>query len=171
MTKFNISLSHVFHDKEPINGLSKQQAFGTPTPATLVTPQELFEHITSGKAFVVGTYEGDRKHKDNFIQSQTLWLDLDNDVSIAKCLTHPFVKQYAFMLYPSASSSFDCYKTRVGFLLDESITDSEHYERYVSAVMEECSALGYDNACKDSARLFFGSTNTTEQAILRNENE
>lgn len=169
MANFEISLSDAFMNKELQSGYT-QAAYGDSFKATSVTAQELFDHITSGKAFAVGTYSGNRT-KENFIQAQTIWLDLDDNVSIVDCMKHGFVKRYAFMLYPSASSSPECYKTRIGFLLDTPIKDAKQYERLVLACMEACKELGNDPSCKDSARLFYGSTNTSEAPIVENESQ
>lgn len=164
MTQFQISLSYAFHNKDLKHG-GGQTVYGDSFVTTQSTPQELFEHITSGNTFAVGTYSGNRT-KENFIQSQTLWLDYDDNVSIADCLEVPFIRDNAFMLYSSGTSSPEYYKARVGFQLDVPITDSAEYTRIVLALFEACKPLISDAQCKDSARLFYGSTNRTEEPIL-----
>lgn len=155
----HVSLSHNFHNKRT---LRKHKTAFVDFESAQITPQSLYDHATSGKGFCVAGLSGKGhiahyRHESKFVESQIIALDLDNDVSVADCLNHPFVAEYASFVYPSASSTPDYGKSRVVFVLDRPITDKSTYRQFVLAVMDTCKALDYDSSCKDPVRFFYGS--------------
>lgn len=161
VSSINLNLSEAFINKDLQPGYDKR-AFGNSFHPKTVTPQQLVEHITSGKAFTLGYYRGSTRRKDTFISSQLMGLDFDKDVSIAQCMNDDFIGKNAFFIYATPSSTPEHPKTRVLFLLGQPIYNAIQWERLQRALIWQYEFLDPDPSCKDAARLFFGSTKTNE---------
>lgn len=164
-------ISRAFHDKALLPGFQKQ-AFATSFIAQQLTVAQLYDHIREGGAFSVARFDKDRRSENNFLSSQLIALDFDENVSIVDCLKNAFIRDYACFVYPSPSSGKvidgkPIAKSRPVFILDKPVMDAAAYRRYVLAVMQACSELGADEAAKDAARIFFGSTNDYEMGVYQ----
>lgn len=117
------------------------------------------KHIVSGNAWTLGAFQDNQRVKGKFISSQLVALDFDNgNVSVEKALSHPFIQQYAMLVHPSASSTASYPKTRVVFVLSEPVAERLAWESLQQGLLEHFADWKPDPACKDSARLFYGST-------------
>lgn len=115
----------------------------------------------TGNAFTLGYFRGNRRVESEFVSSQLLALDLDDcPLSLTELEMYPFITDYAYLMYPTPSSTPDKPKTRVLFVLDEPV-EGEHAARrwrmMQLGLMEYFRDLKPDDACKDPARLFYGS--------------
>src|SRR5205085_5922525 len=85
-------------------------------------------------------------------------VDVDNDAAVYPsfdaALAHPFVQQYAALLYTTASFKSDHHKFRAVFWLAEPITDRERAEKLIAALIWQ---FGSDESCKDASRFFYGA--------------
>lgn len=168
-----LNISTAFIDKQPIADLEKRYckahdckdtcwAFGsTFNPATL-TPAQLVEHIRQGRAFTLGYFNSNRRTKATFISSQLLALDLDNcPLDTDQIANDPFIRQYAYLIYRTPSYTPETPKHRVLFVLDQPI-EGKHavtrWEAMQKGLIRHMAHLNPDVACKDAARLFYGST-------------
>lgn len=148
-------ISRAFHNKT--NKTGRQAAFGDSFKPTAQTPEQLAAHILQGGAFTPGCFKTNRRTKENFTSSQLLGLDFDNGVSVAQAAADPFIQRYAFLIYPTPSSTPEHPKTRVLFVLSEPVCQGERWEAMQRGLIARFSHWKPDPACKDSARLFFGS--------------
>lgn len=145
------------------NEYNNTWAFGYTFVSQDMTPDELVTHITSGKAITMGSYSGVNRKKETFVSGQVMGLDFDKNVSVEDCLADDFIRQYAFLIYPTPSSGKPddngnpIAKSRVLFILDAPITDRVVWERMQRALIWHCSTLSPDPSCKDAARLFYGN--------------
>lgn len=97
------------------------------------------------------------KVTENFIGSNTLSVDLDNETqecSIAYLLTNPFVVSYSSFLYATASSRPDAPRTRIVFEVDQFIDSAETYRLCLTALIRQ---FGSDESCKDVLKVYAGS--------------
>lgn len=142
--------------------MSNQWAFAD-FPAKSLSDADFTGHILSGRAWIPSTFKGGHRTNENWQQAQLIAVDYDNNVSVADALAVPFIRQYAMLVHPSASSSADKYKTRVIFRLDNPITGD--FENYRTAARAICRALGLDDdpVSYKPAQLYYGSTNRIEQ--------
>lgn len=129
------------------------------------TVEQLFDHITGGNAWTPAVIKNRRRVKENFVSSQIIGLDFDDDVSVEDALNYPSIKRYAAIVHPSPSSTPEKPKTRVVFILDTTVEDVERYEAYIRATMHHHDDLKPDPSAKDAVRFFFGST--VPGAVLR----
>lgn len=168
-----LNISTAFVDKQPIADLEKRfckkhdcmdscWAFGSSFyPATL-TPLQLAEHIQQGRAFTLGYFNSNRRTKATFVSSQLLALDLDNcPLDTDQIADDPFIRQYAYLIYRTPSYTPEIPKHRVLFVLDEPVTGNHavtRWEAMQKGLLRHMAHLNPDSACKDAARLFYGST-------------
>lgn len=152
--RFSVSLSDAFHNKQNLTG--SKRAFSNYRTAE-VTPGEFAHHILSGKAWAPCCFKDAHRRKTQFRASQLLALDLDEGVSFQTALSHDFIRQYAFLVHPSPSSTLEHPKSRVIFLLDEPVTQVSAWEALQYGLIEHFHELHPDKACKDAARMFYGS--------------
>lgn len=117
----------------------------------------LVKHITSGKAISVSAVKENWRKEDNFISSQLMGADFDHGhASVDALLEDAFVRDHAFLVYPTASSTDAAPRSRVLFALDTPITDKDEYKRLVKRLLHRFD-LQPDEQCKDAARVFYGS--------------
>jgi hypothetical protein len=152
----SLNISEAFRDKVLIDG--DKRAFGNSFKPAKLTVQQLVDHILSGKAFSLGSFEGDTRRKDTFKFGQLVGKDLDNGVSVADALKHPFIRAYAFLVYATPSHTPELPKTRVLYMLSEPVYGVEAFESILIGLLQEFSEIEPDPKCKDAARFFYGST-------------
>lgn len=150
-----VGISRAFHNKENLTG--NKSAFGNSFIPTELTLPDFIQHVLSGGAFTPGYFKGRSRNKKTFISSQLLGLDFDQGISVADCAAHPFIKQYAFLIYPTPSSTPELPKTRVLFLLSEPVYEVARWEAMQRGMIQHFADWKPDPACKDAARLFYGS--------------
>lgn len=119
----------------------------------------LFEHVTNGFPFAVGVYRDNRRRGDYFISGQLIGLDFDKLTleSAHKLLAEEFVSLYAAFVYSTPSHTPEAPRLRLVFVLEEPLEGKERYEISVSKLLSMFGDYNPDPACRDAARLFFGS--------------
>jgi hypothetical protein len=98
----------------------------------------------------------------HFQSAQTLELDFDQgdeSSAIAHLITDPFIARYASFLYTTLSSTPATPKTRVVFVLDSPITDTDSYRQARLALLNKYRTS--DQSIKDVARFLYGSNPKT----------
>lgn len=151
-----LNLSEAFHNKENLTGQKKAFGFSF-YPLTRSLP-EVVKHIRTGKAFTVGHFKDNRRIETHFVSSQLLALDLDKCPMDMDQLEDwsDFIQDYAFMMYPTPSSTIEQPKTRILFILDSIVEQSSRWRVLQLALMEYFAEVKPDEACKDPSRLFYG---------------
>lgn len=153
----DLSLSFAFKNKENLSG--GQSAFSKSFKPYTLAPGKFIKHIESGLAWTPGCFKNATRRKENFLLSQILALDLDDSKkSVEELAEDAFIEQYAYYIYPTPSSTERVPKSRVVFILDEPVKDVAAWEQLQAALMRRLSYLKPDEACKDAARLYYGST-------------
>jgi len=155
----NAGLSVAFYNKSIRDGYTRS-AYANSFINTELTTSELVQHIRNGYAFSMSTFTENKRQRGNFIQSQLLALDLDEaNMSVSDILEHEHVNAYAFFVGETASSTPEHRKARVLFKLDTPVTEVEKWQALQRAVLHTFADFEPDEACKDVARLFYGSDN------------
>lgn len=151
-----LNLSDAFYNKTNLSGIKSE--FGFSFYPKSIKPTELVKHIRTGKAFTVGHFKGNSRTETQFISSQLLALDLDDCSMDMEQLeeSSEFIQEYAFMMYPTPSSTLAQPKTRILFVLDAPETSASRWRVLQLALMEHFAEVRPDEACKDPARLFYG---------------
>lgn len=153
--EFAVGLSPAFYNKARRDGYGKQAYRHFET--RYVTPTEFIDFVLAGNAWSPGTFIDDTRLKANFMGSQVLALDFDDNVSVHDCQMDLLMSEYAALIHPSPSSTDELAKTRVIFLLSEPVHDLNRIEAMLKALIEHYSHMGADKQCKDGSRFFYGS--------------
>lgn len=98
------------------------------------------------------------RHSRNFIQAQHVGVDIDGGMEIEEALSHEFVERFASFLYTTPSHKPNDHHFRIVFVLDRPIKNKDKYVELVKATVDMFGRS--DPACKDAARLFYGSKNS-----------
>lgn len=151
-----LSISDAFYNKK-IN-VPKQIAYGTSFYPVNLSREDLFVHITRGKAFMPAMIKGHTRTKDQFVQSQILALDFDHGPDLETLLADSFIKEYAWLIYQTPSSTPEAPRHRVVFILSEAVTCADRWETLQRALIQHFAPLNPDTACKDASRIWCGST-------------
>lgn len=77
-----------------------------------------------------------------------------------------FVSRFATLVYASPSSTPDWNKTRVVFILSEPVSGAGRWEALQRGLMRYFARWYPDAQCKDTARLYYGSTNQTDIPLI-----
>jgi hypothetical protein len=155
----HLNISEAFHNKENLTG--NKSAFGFSFHPVMLTLPQMVKHIRTGKAFTIGYFEDNRRIESHFVSSQLLALDLDQCQMSIDMLedSSVFIQDYAFMMYPTPSSTPEQPKTRILFILDTSIDGMNASKRWRAlqlGLMDYFAEVKPDEACKDPSRLFYG---------------
>lgn len=163
----HVGISRLFHNKEnraPHTRWCKQHqthdkcwAFSTSFEPTKLPLTDFVQHVLNGGAFTLGYFKNKRRIKANFVLAELVGLDFDNGVSVAQATADPFIRQYAFLVYPTPSSTPEHPKTRVLFRLSEPVYEAARWEALQRGLIDHYAHWQPDKSCKDSARLFYGS--------------
>ncbi|MHA6847039.1 plasmid replication protein, CyRepA1 family [Ralstonia syzygii] len=118
-----------------------------------LTPDELAAFINEGYPFCA-QHNGGRRKEPNFVRSGYLAVDIDGGMTLSEALDTPYVQQYASFLYTTPSHTPEKHRFRIGFQLEQAITD---VQKMRAAYQGAIRRFGGDGSCKDACRLFFGS--------------
>lgn len=156
-----LNLSEAFYNKQNLAG--DKRAFGFSFHPKSVELPNLVKHIREGKAWTVAHFQDNRRIEAHFVSSQLLALDLDQcpmDIDQLEDWSE-FIQAYAFLMYPTPSSTPEQPKTRVLFILDEPVEMSSRWRVLQLGLMEHFEEVKPDHACKDPSRLFYGCDATS----------
>jgi Origin of replication binding protein len=128
-----------------------------------ITVEQLVEHVEKGFPFT-HQFSGGHRKKENFLGADILVADIDDGMSIEDAFAHPFVKNYASLLYTTASHTEGRNRYRIIFLLDKRVNGAESYEAMYAKLM---SIIPTDRNIKSCAQFFFGNTKTQVHWILK----
>ncbi|MFN8469338.1 MAG: hypothetical protein U0X20_27525 [Caldilineaceae bacterium] len=103
------------------------------------------------------------RHSANWIESQHAGADHD-ELSIFDVLDIPFVANYAALVYTTPSHTEQAPRSRSVFILDQVVTDPAYYVRAMRAITWHLAGK-VDAACKDAARVFYGSKDCTVRMV------
>lgn len=132
-------------------------------PIYQTTLRDLLKHIIiDGGAWSPGLHENGHRINTKWIGAETMAFDYDANVRVADLLQSPIVQKHAVAVHPSASSSPECYKSRLIIRLSEMVRDFDHY-RAIAAHIITSIGLPADPVSERPAQFFYGSTNRIEQ--------
>jgi hypothetical protein len=149
---FTVGLNREFIDKTGKTRLSEPGQFEAVTGGLL----ELSQHISRGFAWMPAVLDGGARRKQEFANSaDAAALDIDDGMTIAEALTHPFIAAHCGLLQPSASHTAEHHKYRLIFVYPHRV---EGYQTIRICNSYLAHVVGSaDRACKDASRFFFGA--------------
>src|SRR5215207_2630372 len=136
-----LGLSTAFHNKTILTG--SERAFGDSFIQRKVTARHIVDHLLAGKAITVAHCKGNTRKNETFISAQLIALDCDHNTSVADALRNPFIREYALLVYATASSGVVSeknpngeYRTRIVFRLSEDIEGTERFRAIVAGLIQ-----------------------------------
>ncbi len=169
--KIALNLSHAFLNKDLKPGYTAL-AFGDSFYPCEKELAGIVQQLLTGGSITACRFKGNTRKNDTYVSGQLIAVDLESDngdVSVMQAYALPFVREFAFLVYPSASSKVVTdknpnayYRSRAFFVLSEPITDRETYRSYARAIMQHLG-LPADEASIKPAQPWYGSTNRAEQ--------
>ena len=93
---------------------------------------------------------------EHFVKTNIAMVDIDDGLTIEQAEQHEFYKDYAAGWYTSPSHTEEAHRFRIVFVLERTITNEKDLRAIYTALIK---VFGGDAACKDAARLFYGTTN------------
>jgi hypothetical protein len=117
-----------------------------------LTPAELAAEIDLGHAYTC-ELSGSR-NTGNFVCSDVLSVDIDQDLSISEARKHPFAQQHLTILYTTPSHTTGRHRFRLVFALPRTIETPQEMR---AALRSLALRFGGDRSTTDPARLFYGS--------------
>ncbi|WP_287497024.1 plasmid replication protein, CyRepA1 family [Pandoraea sp. CB10b_02] len=120
---------------------------------------QLADHVKQGYAFSYA-YSDEVRDSDNFLQADYLMVDIDfesklTSLTIQAALDSDFVKNFAGLVYTTASHTDEEHHFRLIFPLEEPIIDAAALKLATNGLIRK---FGGDRACTDAARVSFGNT-------------
>lgn len=153
-------ISHAFDEKTLKPGFT-EKAYGDSFNTVETDLRALAKHVITGGAWIPGQFEGATRKNDTFICTQVIALDYDENLGVRDLIAVRFVRKHAFLIHPTKSSTAECFKTRVAFVLDAPIHGVEATRALIRAIADYIG-LPHDAASYKPAQPYFGSKNPIE---------
>ena len=116
---------------------------------------EIFEIIAiHGYPIVPPILKNDYRISEHFVASQIVMVDIDHGMTLQDLANDPLYNHCGAGFYTTANHTPLENRFRIAFVLDHPITDTDDYIR---VNQELINYYGGDQACKDPARLFYGT--------------
>ncbi len=167
------AISRAWLNKNKLPGFSKSQAESFSFVTAQRSLEGLASHILAGGKFAHSSFSKQRKHSHFWASSQMMVLDFDRGVSVADLLKLDYVRNYAWLVYATPSSTSEHPKTRLVFVLDQPITDQQQWIQYAHGLYDQFTAifahvpnLLIDKASYSPVHSWAGSTNRIEQPYI-----
>lgn len=125
-----------------------------------LTVAEIVSKAGKGHTIVPSVMSGTRSQL-NFVSTRLIMLDFDfKDIdllymSYESAKAKAFTQKYASFMYTSFSHTEELNRYRIGFVIDDEITDNDTFKKVYTYLSNQYGNLN-DPSCNDSSRLFFG---------------
>lgn len=124
---------------------------------------EIYELISAGGHAISPALTCDHRTEETFVSHEIALVDIDGGMTLAELQEHPFYKLYGSGYYTTPSHTDTDPRFRIIYRLPCAITDPEAMRIIYQGLMVLHGSA--DIACKDSARLFYGTVNATHREI------
>ena len=148
---FKIGVNERLRDKEPSNSPIN---FATDFKQKHLSVDQLIGHIRLGHG-VSAHFKNAYRKTANFVCSDFVAADVDEDLTIHEALAQPFIQEFASFIHTTASHTSENPRFRVMFLLEDTITKSNEWGDCLFGLAIK---LNSDRSIKDAARFFFGNS-------------
>jgi hypothetical protein len=118
---------------------------------------DAFDLITVDGLATSAWLNGHTRSEANFISRELIMIDIDSGMTVVDLLADDFYNNYGAGFYATPGYTDFEPRFRIMFRVEEPITDAAIYRKITRGLLEVYSAG--DIACKDAARLFFGTQN------------
>lgn len=116
--------------------------------------EDIFYAISEIGYAIAPVFEKNYRTTQNFKSCQLILVDIDHGMTLDQLSEHDYYLNYGAGYYTSPSHTFAAHRFRIIFLLEKAVTDSDEMRAIYTALIGK---FGGDAACKDPARLFYGS--------------
>lgn len=115
----------------------------------------VFELITVDGYATSAALSSDNRRDEYFVSRELLMVDIDYGMTIQDLLTNDFYNEFGAGFYTTPSHTDDAHRFRIMFRLETPETDSNRLRLITRALIKVFDQA--DQACKDPARLFYGT--------------
>lgn len=127
---------------------------------------DIFEIVAvHGYPIAPPLFKNDYRTSDHFIASQLVMVDVDRGMTLQELANDELYNQYGAGFYTTASHTDLEHRFRIIFLLEHPITDPDDFIKLNAGLISHYDG---DKACKDPARLFYGSINAVQAECKSN---
>jgi hypothetical protein len=125
--------------------------------------EEIYELISAGGTAIAPALISDHRTEETFVSHEIALVDIDGGMTLQQLQEHPFYKLYGSGYYTTPSHRDDDPRFRIIYRLPVPIADPEAMRIIYQGLM----ALhgNADIACKDSARLFYGTIDAKHREL------
>jgi hypothetical protein len=125
--------------------------------------EEIYELISAGGNAIAPALTSDHRTEESFLSHEIALVDIDGGMTLQQLQEHPFYKLYGSGYYTTPSHRDDDPRFRIIYRLPIPITDPEAMRIIYQGLMMLHDHA--DIACKDSARLFYGTINAEHREL------
>ena len=125
--------------------------------------EEIYELISAGGNAIAPALSSDHRTEENFLSHEIALVDIDGGMTLEQLQAHPFYQLYGSGYYTTPSHTAEDPRFRIIYRLPCPIPDPEAMRIIYQGLMALHGSA--DIACKDSARLFYGTINAEHREI------
>ena len=122
--------------------------------------QEAFENITVGGRCTSAELSDDHHCDDSFVSRQLVMVDIDSGMTIDELKQEPLYQEFGAGYYCTPSHTIEAPRFRICFITETPITDVQKMRRLFQGLLKYYTMA--DTACKDAARIFFGTVECSQ---------
>lgn len=120
---------------------------------------ELFVLLTEAGHAIAPALTCDHRNERNFEECALVLVDIDYGMTIQELFNHPFYEMYGAGFYTTPSHTDSNHRFRIIHRLEQPLQNSDTLRLLYRSLMLVYGCA--DAACKDAARLFYGTENCT----------
>ncbi|MBC6310486.1 hypothetical protein HCJ66_13175 [Listeria sp. FSL L7-1582] len=158
--------THKYTDKNDANaewGKISKRIEGNPVE---VSVRELAYFLGNGYAVIPCEFSGPKRKDEYFKSTNLIMVDVDNKdsenyIPVTDILKDSFVKENCAFVYETLSSTPECNRYRLVFVLKDAITNFEEQQKIYKAIFENLP-VGVDKVHKSSTRINLGGKEVYE---------
>jgi hypothetical protein len=125
--------------------------------------EEIYELISAGGHAIAPALTSDHRTEETFLSHEIALVDIDGGMTLEELQAHPFYRFYGSGYYTTPSHTEEDPRFRIIYRLPCAIPDPEAMRIIYQGLMVIHGSA--DIACKDSARLFYGTVNAEHREL------
>lgn len=147
----------IINDKKVYFSNGRKVSLGFDWQTKDVSWQEAFKSITEDGFATSAELASENRTDANFVSRQLFMVDIDSGMTIEELLADKFYNDYAAGFYTTPSHTDSNHRFRIAFITETPVIETEYTRLLIKGLMRVYKSA--DPACKDAARLFYGTPN------------
>ena len=122
---------------------------------------DVFDLITIDGCATAAALSSDNRRESNYVSRQLVMVDIDSGMKIEDLQNDTFYQEYSAGYYTTPSHTESDHRFRILFVTEQPIVEAATMRKVIRGLMMVYNHA--DISCKDAARLFYGSINSTRK--------